>query len=252
MKELLLSFLIALLSFNVAAQTSNQSKPIGRTPLISSPDKTKPLSEYAQLKNEREQLLLFLAFAKTVPTPDELMKVPNAETIMFDGLLMESNVFKRQELITKQYATIISELAPYRANPPQYLRIPFRSEGSFVIESYDLDKKIFHIHWGCGQKPLWGIGGRGHYQPISIDANIPCEIKVEDQNIARKIEESRAAGRLQIEGELYVFITGRIPDPIIHDSNSDVIRTILVKRSLKIIELSRTKREVIASFQENF
>lgn len=189
--------------FNEAQKKTQVTKPM--------PDLSVPLENYTaldQVKDKGATWLTYIAIAQSEKKSDdkELLN-------LFSGKYYnEPDAFKKQELISSELPPIKQLVDAYTKQ--RYYVIEFGqshdgiSPNFSISDAYDFDHKSFKINGG---QACFNVG-YGNQQQVGLsftDASPAlCEIKVEDIEMAKRLEQLRAARNAHLRGKIYFFVQG--------------------------------------------
>lgn len=189
----------AVTAFNEAQKKAQPAKP--------APDLSVPLENYTALKQDKGGTwvtYLAVAYGDKKPDDKELLN-------LFSGKYYnEPDAFKKQELISTELPPIKESVTGY--SKQRYYSLDFGTSNDGIApfftltNGYDFDTKSFKVNGGetCFSTNY------GNQQGVTLsfaDASPAlCNIKVEDVEMAKRIEQLRAANTANLRGKIYFFV----------------------------------------------
>ncbi|MDH6147377.1 MULTISPECIES: hypothetical protein [Paraburkholderia] len=188
----------------VAAPAPAQAAPaVAATP---APDNTS-LSNYEAVDGTDATWLTYISVTHTTsqPAQDELLNLFSAK------YYNEHDTFKKHDMIETEWPPIQSNLKHYAAQ--NYYAVPFggstnlNSQQALMLltnaQPYDFGSKSFPI----GSFANASFGNRQNvFLTMNEETSRFGQIKVEDEALARKIEQLRTSGMLSLRGLLYIRV----------------------------------------------
>ncbi|MBB3227124.1 hypothetical protein FHW69_001725 [Luteibacter sp. Sphag1AF] len=174
-------------------------------------DMNVPLANYTQLDQaDGGTWLTYVAVSRATPQPADEEKLGMFSPKYYN----EPDAFKKHDLAISELPGIQDNLK--RFADQSYYAIQFGDVGNTrgaispqisFISGYDFTTQSFAFN---GTKQCWTMG-YGNSQNVMLDlnnadSNNVCAIKVADQDLAKKIEQLRAAGKLSAKGTLFFHV----------------------------------------------
>jgi hypothetical protein len=176
-------------------------------PTISMADLSKPTSAYREMKNSADTIYAYYAI---FPTDVNYGRIAEAISKKYRG---EQDGFKKQDIVETLKADMDAGLKKARDNKYYFLNFP---AGRMNVEAYNFEKKaFFNPGLGINQDPYRSYsvptfalpdsdgGGRNGAELRFSNVKQFSNVKIEDQQVARKMESLRNSGKLSMNVYFY-------------------------------------------------
>jgi hypothetical protein len=159
-----------------------------------------PLSQYAVWDSNNIPMYTYYALAnKALEKQDYEIIMGNID----DKYTYEGDGFKKADLRKTLQVKVDNTLEKYKANTNRYFKATW---SYFSLQNYDFERLAFPQR-ALRDNTLFGWNGRTAFNLTFSNAEPYLDFKVEEEKLARKIEEQINQGRL-FELDIYGFVQG--------------------------------------------
>jgi hypothetical protein len=189
----------AVTAFNEGQKKAKATKP--------APDLSVPLENYTALKQDKSgSWLTNLAVAYSDPKPDdkELLNLFSAK------YYNEQDAFKKQDLIATELPPIKELLAAY--SKQRYYSLEFGTSNDGIApfftltNGYDFENKSFKVNNGEGCFSTRYANQQSVTLSFVEASPTLCNAKIDDIEMAKRVEQLRAANTASLRGKIYFFV----------------------------------------------
>lgn len=156
-------------------------------------DRSVPFEQYQEIKDGKTIMLIYHAMTNGSLDGEQLAKAYD------ERLYEEEDAFKRQDRIKAFMPKVQADMVGIIDSP--YYTLEFRVS----LDSYDFDKKAFKVYGVSNEGLSVSMRGAGKQHITFINGSEYGWLKVEDEALARKIEDIRNKSFGNFTAKVYFF-----------------------------------------------